>query len=397
MTTAEEVIDLVDSSDDDDETQKTKADEDIVVLVKTVKPQTAGSSAACTSNSPQHRAGGEKRTIVSNPYIKSASPKRPRKSSPNNTSPFACTTLTSQDKKAISVQIDNDGSDHGQTVPGIFPPKHEWLKSKNTTCRIVQFIGQKDNWSCGYRNLQMILSSLLPNILDSHTFHSKYPRRSDQITIPSIAQIQTLIETAWQNGFDPEGATHFRHKLRGKRCFIGAVEVHSALSFWGFDATIIQFIRCPESRQALPRFVKAYFSKALGRLECPICCSHPTSCAADVANRLLAAKDTTCCPSDITCQCPMLPLYFQWEGHSITIVGMDESKDEFLVFNPQHKKGPSRLKIAGVITKDTQILMVSSFRSLSALEQKGKKIVKEFPTANLPAVMSAIQRSGGRY
>jgi hypothetical protein len=232
---------------------------------------------------------------------------------------------------------------------------------------------------------------------EDHGFHTKYPRRSGHIAIPSLYQIQSAIENAWQDGFDPEGAAHFRHKLRGKRCFIGAVEVYSAMAFWGIDATVVQFIRCQESREQLPRFVKAYYSKSLASSPaCPFC-SAKTPAIGECSVTALASQLLTSASRDEQnagtpkCQCPPMPLYFQWEGHSVTIVGVDDSKGEFIVFNPQHKEGPSRLPISSLLSKDTQILMATSFRSISSSERLLKKTIREFPTANLQAVMKTIK------
>jgi hypothetical protein len=71
------------------------------------------------------------------------------------------------------------------------------------------------NWSCGYRNIQMLSSSLMqipeyrPLLFDGSG------------TIPSIFMIQHYLELAWADGFDTEGAQHFNHSLIGKSDWIG--------------------------------------------------------------------------------------------------------------------------------------------------------------------------------
>jgi hypothetical protein len=387
MAPSKEVVNLVDSDEEESNKAKEKIDDD-VVLIKIVQPPNGSINTTTT------RTRGEKRAQVNNPYVRCAFKpqlKRPRTLLTEETASAGYSSKVS----TVLVKLDKDGSDYGTTVPGCLQPEHEWITS-NDTSKIVQFVGQKDDWSCGYRNLQMLLSALLPHLPEDHIFHTKYPRRSDQFTIPSLNQIQSVIESAWRDGFDPDGAAHFRHNLRGKRCFIGAVEVYSVLTFWGIDATIIQFIRCPESREELPRFIKSYFSKSLGRQACPFCSAKgdfSTTCSAtEFANRLLtSASNDKGHPGNRKCQCPPMPLYFQWEGHSVTIVGVDDATDEFLVFNPQQKQGPTRLRISPLVARDTQILMVTSFRSISVSEQGLKKTIREFPTANLPAVMKTIE------
>ena len=378
MAQPKEVIDLVDSDDEEcRQTYEDVHDDDVLVM---------------TAVQPEH--GGKKRKQVTNPYLKNSfrsTLKRTRTSLSDETILAGVPSQTSP----LIVKIDNDGFDYGHALPGRLPPEHEWIFS-NDTSKIVQFVGQKDSWSCGYRNLQMLLSAMLPHLPQDHLFHTKYPRRSGHISIPSLYQIQSAIENAWQEGFDPDGAAHFRQKLRGKRCFIGAVEVYSALAFWGIDATVVQFIRCRDSREQLPRFVKSYYSKSFASPACPFCSAKrhvalACSVTALASQLLTSASCDEVNPGNSRCQCPLMPLYFQWEGHSVTIVGVDDSKGEFIVFNPQHKKGPSRLQMSSLLAKDTQILMATSFRSISSSEQMLKKAIREFPTANLQAVMKTIK------
>ena len=79
---------------------------------------------------------------------------------------------------------------------------------------------QNDNWSCGYRNLQMLLSSMLP------TLHTVYPNG-----VPSISEIQITMEKLWKFGFDGRNAEHHEHALVGKQSWIGTVEVWYVLYF----------------------------------------------------------------------------------------------------------------------------------------------------------------------
>ncbi|MPC10059.1 Zinc finger with UFM1-specific peptidase domain protein [Portunus trituberculatus] len=63
-------------------------------------------------------------------------------------------------------------------------------------------------WGCGYRNIQMLLSSL--------QHHTGYYARlfSGPNMMPSISQIQKLIEQAWRNGFDLQTAPSAMRLLR---------------------------------------------------------------------------------------------------------------------------------------------------------------------------------------
>lgn len=52
-------------------------------------------------------------------------------------------------------------------------------------------------------------------------------------TVPSIPQVQSMIEEAWKEGLDPQGASHFNQRLQGTRAWIGATEIYSLLTSLG--------------------------------------------------------------------------------------------------------------------------------------------------------------------
>lgn len=39
-----------------------------------------------------------------------------------------------------------------------------------------------------------------------------------------------MIEEAWAQGADPQGASHFKHRLQGTRAWIGATEIYAVLT-----------------------------------------------------------------------------------------------------------------------------------------------------------------------
>lgn len=51
--------------------------------------------------------------------------------------------------------------------------------------------------------------------------------------MPSIPQLQSMVEGAWKEGLDPQGAAHFQQRLLGTRAWIGATEIFSLLTFLG--------------------------------------------------------------------------------------------------------------------------------------------------------------------
>jgi hypothetical protein len=283
----------------------------------------------------------------------------------------------------------------------------------------VQHIQQRDKWSCGFRNLQMILSAILPHIPSSHTIFQHIPFRV-MSSIPTLLQLQQALERAWQEGFDSKGADHYGHCIIGKcgpRAHVGAMEVANLARYLGVDATVVQFIKCHQSRRMLPKFVQSYFYKANGIQACPFCSYYYRNNSSNSSknkkndddnddgsgvrvtskycvNGLLqqSSMQDFPLPEQPECQCPLLPLYLQWEGHSVTIIGIEEdennktnnnkkdnktsrkndNKDDFtfLVLDPLQPAGqverefnkhqsvkPLRLPANSLAKKDTQIIL----------------------------------------
>lgn len=82
-------------------------------------------------------------------------------------------------------------------------------------------------WACGYKNFQMLLSSLRhdPQFAE-HLFGNAEMSRE----IPSVHHLQNAIEKAWAAGFDSEGRDHFNGSLVESTRWIGPTEVMACLS-----------------------------------------------------------------------------------------------------------------------------------------------------------------------
>ncbi|XP_066994665.2 zinc finger-containing ubiquitin peptidase 1 [Anabrus simplex] len=174
-------------------------------------------------------------------------------------------------------------------------------------------------WGCGYRNMQMMLSSLLhhtgyneqlykPSLVGGglygmgggRTIGLEMPSRS---AMPSISRLQQHVEWAWSQGFDLQGSDQLGGKLFNTRKWIGATEVVTVLSSLRIRCQLVDFHR-PTSPDG----------------------SHP-----DLFNWVLEyfQKNEEFKP----------PLYLQHQGHSRTIVGVEQLKDGglcLLVFDPSH-------------------------------------------------------------
>lgn len=270
-----------------------------------------------------------------------------------------------------------------------FAPKASAVTNKisvvGTKNQQLIHIHQHDRWSCGFRNWQMILSFLVPRLRPDHAFFRSPIAAESSLEffqVPSVSDLQISIEQSWVNGFDVDGARHYHGKIVGKRAWIGALEVSGCLSSWGIDSVVVQFIRCPESRQELKPFCLRYFSSNETN-GCSECGARQSS--RRLATRLLAHSSLA--HGDVSCSCGcQLPLYLQWEGHSVTIIGVEETakSSNLLILNPSksdtvmgnairnQKLAPFRLPFTQLLKKDTQILLPSLY-SLSIAEQEGLK------------------------
>ncbi|XP_017884749.1 zinc finger-containing ubiquitin peptidase 1-like isoform X2 [Ceratina calcarata] len=167
-------------------------------------------------------------------------------------------------------------------------------------------------WGCGYRNLQMLISSLLQHTGYNELFYkawnsglgggssTKNPLRS---SIPSISRLQKMIECAWAQGFDTQGAEQLGGKLVNTRKWIGATEVDILLSSLRIKCQLVDFYTPTNSDGGHPEmfnWVLQYFQR---------------------------------------CDDFKPPLYLQHQGHSRTIIGVEQLRDgsiTMLVLDPSH-------------------------------------------------------------
>ncbi|XP_078035022.1 zinc finger-containing ubiquitin peptidase 1 isoform X4 [Augochlora pura] len=159
-------------------------------------------------------------------------------------------------------------------------------------------------WGCGYRNLQMLISSLLQHTGYNELVYkawssgpgsgssTKNPLRS---SIPSISRLQRMIEFAWAQGFDTQGAEQLGGKLVNTRKWIGPTEVVILLSSLRIKPT-----NADGGHPEMFHWVLQYFQR---------------------------------------CDDFKPPLYLQHSGHSRTIIGVEQLRDgsiTMLVLDPSH-------------------------------------------------------------
>lgn len=297
---------------------------------------------------------------------KASSPKKRRHHNGAANNDSAVATSTSSWLQSVAMRLYTETTrqtpDGATVTPGIVGLLHSSISTSDTAntrvcglCattsepgrRVVrEFLPlhyrQADKWSCGYRNLQMVLSSLLPLLPTSHPYfaatsggggdgcngdtHSRMPP-------PTVLDIQLLLELSWRDGFDPDGARHYQGKIRGKSKWIGAVEVASLLTSLSVDCAVIQFIKRDSSRRLLVDFVWQYYDAQSGFDACQDTENGQGAYASDLAQIILAncgngaaiasapmnGADVTA----ISSRLPLVPIYLQYPGHSVTIVGIE--------------------------------------------------------------------------
>lgn len=173
---------------------------------------------------------------------------------------------------------------------------HCWLCSD-----IVHFSASYGDrgWGCGYRNFQMLLSSLASNPTYCKIVFNGKPQ------IPSIPKIQRLIEAAWEKGFDKQGSEQLGGRVVDSTKWIGATEIAATLFSLKVKCKLLDFHSPSDPKGTHPKlfqWVKEYFQ-----------------------------QPTLFKP----------PLYLQHQGHSRTIVGVEQLSDQslrLLIFDPSTSK-----------------------------------------------------------
>ncbi|XP_017293978.1 zinc finger-containing ubiquitin peptidase 1 isoform X2 [Kryptolebias marmoratus] len=202
---------------------------------------------------------------------------------------------------------------------------HVWLCAD--TDHYGSSVGDK-GWGCGYRNFQILLSSL--KMIDT------YSSLLQDKVVPCIPRIQSMIEEAWKEGLDPQGASHFNQRLQGTRAWIGATEIYVLLTSLGISSRIIDFHKptgTADTHPLLFDWVKQYFCQ--------------TSRSSRLPNKII--------------QTGLPPLYLQHQGHSRSVVGFEQKKNGsfcLLLLDP----GSSMSDIRKLLSRDTWTTAVRLIR-----------------------------------
>jgi hypothetical protein len=131
--------------------------------------------------------------------------------------------------------------------------------------------------------------------------------------VPDVRSIQIMLENAWKEGFDPQGAKDFGQSVVESSKWIGTTEVHSLLAYLGVRSSIIDFHQPDDSKKKLHTkmmdWIESYFTCDVTKVETQ-------------KNVYITDKP---------------PLYLQHQGHSRTVVGVETlpaGKKNLIMFDP---------------------------------------------------------------
>ncbi|KAM5263453.1 zinc finger-containing ubiquitin peptidase 1 isoform 2-T2 [Ctenodactylus gundi] len=208
--------------------------------------------------------------------------------------------------ESLAVGVDDETT----KTSGIIEALHRHYQNIATDVRRVWLSAVVDHfhsslgdkgWGCGYRNFQMLLSSLLRN--------DAYDDCLKGMSVPCIPKIQSMIEDAWKEGFDPQGASQLNNRLQGTKAWIGACEVYTLLTSLRIKCRIVDFHKATGPLGTHPRlfeWILNYYSSERDGNSKVVRTSKP-------------------------------PIYLQHQGHSRTVVGIEERKNQtlcLLIFDP---------------------------------------------------------------
>lgn len=200
-----------------------------------------------------------------------------------------------------------------------------YLCSRQTNQAIASFWDK--GWSCGYRNCQTVM-----------TYLEKQLERGSPVLrrVPSVRGLQVLLEEAWRDGFDPQGAAQLQHRVLGTQKWIGTTEVYTMLVYLGIRCTILDFNnnQAGTSHDIMMDWLQSYFESAV---TAPHSSSTGGGGSKDAFSTMMQTSARNGKAIHLT---DRPPVYMQHAGHSRTVVGIETYKDgtrHLVVLDPGRK------------------------------------------------------------
>ena len=199
----------------------------------------------------------------------------------------------------------------------------------------------KEGGFCGYRNIQMVISYIRGAQAQGHQYF-------DEQKLPSILQLQDMIENAWDMGFNAVGRIE-TGGIRLTRKYIGTPEAQALFQSLDIACEADAFADTGDllAYQNLLYAIAEYFESYKGD---------------DEDQKVVSTN--------------LPPLYFQHQGHSMTIVGIEVDKRgvmTLIVFDPMFNpsKPIKKLTAGGSLRsiKDPQLLMRAYRRDKTYLKR----------------------------
>eukprot|EP00419_Tripos_fusus_P005961 CAMPEP_0172692354 /NCGR_PEP_ID=MMETSP1074-20121228/25196_1 /TAXON_ID=2916 /ORGANISM="Ceratium fusus, Strain PA161109" /LENGTH=423 /DNA_ID=CAMNT_0013512545 /DNA_START=13 /DNA_END=1284 /DNA_ORIENTATION=- len=161
----------------------------------------------------------------------------------------------------------------------------------------------RDRWSCGYRNVQMLIGHL--------QLHG-WPQLFGGL-VPSIETLQVELERLWASGFDPEGRQQLGGVVSGTRKWIGTSEACVLLRGQAVRCNIVAFRSGTTTTTTDPADAMSAASAVVERAW-----RHFRDSASAAGNG---------CGTAVASASSRPPLYLQHDGHSRTVVGVQRRSE----------------------------------------------------------------------
>ncbi|KAJ8751388.1 hypothetical protein K2173_016588 [Erythroxylum novogranatense] len=254
------------------------------------------------------------------------------------------------------------------------------LMHKKTKSNTVLLCGYVDHfhcmpsedlgWGCGWRNIQMLSSHLLRRESAREVLFGGCGY------VPDIPSLQRWLEIAWQKGFDAPGSLHFNHSIHGSQHWIGTTECAALFRSFGLRAKIVDFDSAPNLNSTKTTITSRTTGGNKGKVTFQVygpmdryLQRDTSSISAPETDALARDKSHFSSKNDFShalvdwvwnyfsdgIKIPFsrsssviatdrMPLYFQHDGHSRTIVGIEvkrqqigTSKYNLLILDPAHR------------------------------------------------------------
>ncbi|PNX93445.1 zinc finger with UFM1-specific peptidase domain protein [Trifolium pratense] len=195
-------------------------------------------------------------------------------------------------------------------------------------------------WGCGWRNIQMLSSHLL-----AQRQEAREVLFGGSGFVPDIPSLQRWLEIAWEKGFDAPGASQLDHVVYGSKKWIGTTECAALLRSFALRARVVDFGPKEESQSVVGTSVDKAVDKARNDKtdNNEVKNSEAYQVLMDFVWNYFSNENTIQFGQQHVVISEKTPLYFQHDGHSRTIVGVQAKHQQngylaynLLVLDPAH-------------------------------------------------------------